>query len=333
MKRPHFVPTAFALTATIALAGCGGAQVAPPGATEQFANRSPLRNALTDGSPGTSRGRSWMDPAATKSDLLYVSDEMSDDVYVFSYNYPRLKRVGTLTGFGKPVGECTDAAGDVFITDPPNAHIVEYAHGGTSPIATLNDTGYQPYDCSIDPTSGNLAVSNFETSSGSNPGNIALYKHAKGLPKAYYAVPDCDYYLGLTYDDTGDLFIGGFTAGSTFHPGVLEHGQTVPKTLRLNQPISLGSGMAWYRDRLVINEQSTETLYEFSIKGNKGTETGLTPLVSASGVSFFVIDGSHLAGADHGLDEVIFWRYPAGGPATKFKTGFEQPVGLALSKV
>jgi hypothetical protein len=46
----------------------------------------------------------------------------------------------------------------VFITDTSTSQILEFAHGGTTPINTLSDYDYQPVSCAVDPKSGNLAV-------------------------------------------------------------------------------------------------------------------------------------------------------------------------------
>ena len=51
--------------------------------------------------------------AETQSALLYVSS--SDKVYVFSY--PEGKKLQTLTGLVTPSGLCSDAAGNVFVTN------------------------------------------------------------------------------------------------------------------------------------------------------------------------------------------------------------------------
>jgi hypothetical protein len=45
----------------------------------------------------------------------------------------------------EPFGECSDSAGDVFVAAYANSSmnsstIYEYAHGGTSPVATLSDS-------------------------------------------------------------------------------------------------------------------------------------------------------------------------------------------------
>lgn len=104
---------------------------------------------------------------ARHGDLLYVSDTETSNVYVFSY--PKGKLVQTLTGFTDPAGECVNKNGDVFITNTGASNILEYAHGGSTVDSTLNDPGYFPTGCSVDPLTGNLAVTNFSTSS-SGPG-------------------------------------------------------------------------------------------------------------------------------------------------------------------
>ena len=58
-------------------------------------------------------GRSWMKSSSSGQDLLYVADQTTQDVYV--YTYPQGQLVRTLTGFINPTGECVDSGGDVFI--------------------------------------------------------------------------------------------------------------------------------------------------------------------------------------------------------------------------
>ena len=90
--------------------------------------------------------------------MLYASDSSADLVKVFSY--PRGKLVGTLTGFQTPQGMCVDKAGNVFITNSGAAQILKYAHGGTTPIATIADPGEHPIGCAISPVNGDLAATN-----------------------------------------------------------------------------------------------------------------------------------------------------------------------------
>ena len=65
-----------------------------------------------------------------------------------------------MTGFNDASGACSDANGNVWITNAfqdsyAGGTLVEYAHGGTAPIATLEDQGYfVPVACSVDPRTG-----------------------------------------------------------------------------------------------------------------------------------------------------------------------------------
>jgi len=84
-----------------------------------------------------------------------------------------------------------------------------YAHGGASPIATLSDSGYDPYACSFDPSTGNLAVANYSTYlGGSSPGNVAVYPSARGDPTDY-TDDELWRYFNCGYDNKGDLFLDG----------------------------------------------------------------------------------------------------------------------------
>jgi hypothetical protein len=171
------------LFTTAMLAGCSsgpGAFRGPSLATRQAAvppgvNSTQVAAVPQDSAQGQRRV-SWMAPDAKKQDLLYISDVSDNEVTV--YSYPSGKLEGTLTGFEVPTGLCSDKAGDVFVTDFEASEILEYAHGGTTPIATLSDPGQWPSGCSVDPMTGNLAVSNDETPSVGE-GNLAIYAHAR----------------------------------------------------------------------------------------------------------------------------------------------------------
>ncbi len=70
-------------------------------------------------------------------------------------------------------------------TSLTHGYVYEYSHGGTQSIATLSDPG-SPYGCSVDPTTGNLAVAN-TTSSGyyGYYGYVAIFPDAEGTATTY----------------------------------------------------------------------------------------------------------------------------------------------------
>jgi hypothetical protein len=148
------------MTAIAVCDGCGG----PPTPDPAFATTSLGPPALR------ARTHSWMQPGVANADLLYISDGNGE---VTVYRYWKRTLSGLLTGFGQPLGLCVDVNENVFITDYSAQQIQGYAHGATKPFTTISDAPYDPYDCSVDPLTGNLAVAN-ATGGSSATGNIAL---------------------------------------------------------------------------------------------------------------------------------------------------------------
>jgi hypothetical protein len=319
------------------LAGCGGSQINPSGAMQGVAQPSVAAQSLL--SPFAQRSgamavhhdhsRSWMAPQAQRDSLLYISDLGTNAVYV--YSYPKGTLLGTLTGFDAPFGECVDNKGDVFIANYEASNIPEYAHGGTSQIATLSDPGYLPGDCAVDPTTGNLAVTNFMTT-GNGQGTVAIYKDAKGKPKAYYTDPVISQMAFCAYDKAGNLFVDGVTSGDTFAFAELPKGSTSFRKISLNQHINSPNGVQWDGTHMAVEDGSVGVIYRFAISGMKGAEVGSTPLIGSSNVVDFWIDGSKVIGPNNEAGSVTFWNYPAGGSGTKTIGGFVQPIGATVSK-
>jgi hypothetical protein len=152
------------------LAGCGGSQpsIGAPSAMAQ--SRASAAHA--------DRGGSWMLPEAKSKDLLYVGDIY--DVTV--YSYPQGKLEGHLNGFYEIGGVCVDKHSDIFVVDAGGGKIVEYAHGGKTPIQTPDSPESNPTGCAIDPGTGNLAVAIYGPLSG---GEVAIYPAAHGSPTLY----------------------------------------------------------------------------------------------------------------------------------------------------
>jgi hypothetical protein len=275
------------------------------------------------------RGRSWMAPDAKTIDLLYISSSLNGDVYVYSYPSDRLK--GTLTGFSSPAGECVDKSGHVFITS--KSGILEYAHGGTTPIATLKDAG-SAQGCSVDPKTGNLAVTNYSTISNAQ-GNVAIYTNAKGSP-AYRTDSKIYHEEYCGYDDAGNLFVDGFAKSYEVKLSEIPSGRTSFKNIRLNQTITGPGGVQWDGKHLALGNsvEGPGTIYQFAINGEKGTEVGSTPLNGSSGVVQFWIEQARVIGPEYLANDVGIWAYPAGGLAKKTITGgFDGPMGATVSEV
>jgi hypothetical protein len=261
-----------------------------------------------------SAGHPWMASNTSSSDLLYVSGACGG---ICVFTYPGGTLVQQLSDSNSPLGECVDKAGDVFVADfgfEATPAILEYAHGGTSPIATLSDPGYYPESCSIDPTTGNLAVTN-------DGGPIAIYAGAKGDP-TYYTDSKADLFGFCAYDDKGNLFVDGEYVGSGNYALVeMPKGSYTFKSIRLESPPSFWYDIQWAGKYLALADSPT-VIYHVAISGAKGTVIGSTLLngpVSGIEVEFW-IQGKTIVepyGTGDLPDEIGFWRYPTGGKLRK----------------
>jgi hypothetical protein len=312
------------------LAACGSGMAQAPGIASAAA-RPDLK-------------RAWMSPGARSRDLLYVSDIYTEDVYVFSW--PKGKLEGTLTGFGEPEGECVDKADNLWIVDTTARDVLEYAHGGTNPIATLQDAYGYPVGCAIDKKTGNLAVTDVfnEVSSGQTRGGVLIYPRASGSPTQYQD-PEIWFYDFCGYDNHGNLYVDGINSISSddFAFAELPKGASGFSNIALNQHIDYPGGIQSIGGTVdVLDELSTPpTIYAFSISGSKGTLQASTPLGGGySGwVNEFAISKSRVIAPVYddsqppsGNSEVNIYAYPAGGNPIKSLTANSRVFGAAISK-
>jgi len=324
----QFVTTQrFALSAVVILSACSGAGTAP--AADSAMAPPTTAHAGIANPAHTSHGHSWMNPAARSGALLYITDNGTNTVVI--YSYPALKVVGTLTGFDNVQGDCVDASGNVWIDNTQASQMLEYAHGGTSPIATLNDPGQYPVGCSVDPTSGDLAVSNFYSTSGP-PGSVSIYKNATGAPATFtppsFAVV---YYLG--YDKHGTLYLDGIDSGSAFLFASF-NGKKF-KAMTLQQPIGGPGAVQAVGNTIVVGDQTNgnNAAYAFAIKGSTGKLVKTTPLTGANDIVQFNIYKNALVGGDLNFNGSTAdrFKYPAGGAPKKTVAGLNAPIGAVIS--
>lgn len=210
---------------------------------------------------GGANGSSWMAPDALTHPLLYVSDDRyqrGNVVRVYDYRNPT-KLLGELTGFGLPEGQCTDSAGDVFITDYWNENVREYAHAGTKPLKTYDEKSYgEPVGCAVDPTTGDLAVSNYE-GPGSNAGDVVVYRAGSIHNSKEYADSPYFYIAPPGYDNSGNLFVEAATDSTTetFALTELPSGGSSFESLSL-QGATIGyfGSVAWDGRYLAVTDQA-----------------------------------------------------------------------------
>jgi hypothetical protein len=277
---------------------------------------------------------SWMAGGDAKStDLLYVSYYESEVIGIF--DYPSGKMTGAITGVGFIVGLCTDADGDVFVGR--QGSIIEYRHGATTPVATLNDGKFTAWACSVDPTTGNLAVAN----TGRHNDNVAVYAHAAGKP-TIYRNPFFSEYFGCGYDAAGNLYVLAFRKGSGGPNllGELPKGESAIKIITLSHtPVGQG-GLQWDGKYLAVSSPGENAIFQFKIRGKLGKKVGETVLSGGNGIEQFSFPDIHgepgqttkIVGNNTASDETLEWPYPGGGsPDLTIHTKYTAPVSAVVS--
>lgn len=310
---------AFTVFLGLALSGCG--LYASSGSSASF---YPVSQKVV-GQPGRLKIKSL----SSSQDLLYVVNEVDQSVHV--YSYPQGQSVGVLAGLVYPAGECVDAAGDIFIvsaqstTSGSGSIITEYAHGGVTPIATLNEPSGAT-GCAVDQGSGDLAVCGGYLSDGSPYGDVAVFSGAQGNPKMYYSSTFAPF-LMCGYDSKGDLYISAESSTRANEYQLVRLRTTQNKFEEISLATTLvGSGdfppsVQWDGAHITVSSASasrsnekTVYIYRLSVSGQKATVVGTTDLKAAhparSGQIW--IDGSQVVGSDfaslHG--GIAWWAYP-----------------------
>lgn len=311
---------AFSIAAVALLAGCGRSQppIGAPGAMLQTSAVA----AHAD------RPASWMLPEAKHENLLYVAD-YGVGVIVYSYRPSRIKYVGLLSSPQQAEGECVDKAQNIFVTAGPYG-IFEYAHGGTNPIRILAVPDNEPLNCSIDPTTGDLAAAGYPYLRGSY--GVAIYRRARGRPTFYTDGDFGDYECG--YDDKGNLFIGGYVFSGSLNFAELPKGGSTFENIALNQSFHAAGGIQWDGKHLAVGDLYAGYIYQFDIRGKRGTEVGSTPLTGAGTVWQFFVDGDRVIVPSTFQDysgSVNVYAYPTGGAARKTRLNAYDPDGVAVS--
>jgi hypothetical protein len=283
--------TLSACAAAAMLAGCGGSQppIGTPGAMPQTSTIA----------THTDRSGSWMLPAAKAETLLYVGNNLggsSDTGNITVYSYPDTKLVGTLAA-SLPTGLCVDSRGDVFVANLDGDDVVEYAHGGAKPIETLPDNG-SPNGCAIDPTSGNLAVTNLcDGPRGScfGMGTVMIYQHARGKPKLLQDNYS-DYMYYCAYDKAGNLFVNGVLSFYNIGFAELQKGQGTFKQIALTLPKNpqLPGALQWSDGNLAAAPNNANVVYEYHVRHRQASLVHTTPLRTirnGNGSKQFFIEG------------------------------------------
>ena len=348
-----------ALIGTALLAACSGSGespsagyassgVAPIGAAHVLGIRSrfPANTALNGlGAVHPDHHKSWVSPDVKKARrLLFVSDDSTNDVYIFTM--PAMALKGTLTGFTEPQGMCTDRNGYVWITNTETSQVFQYSRTGRL-LKSVSVPGYLPVGCAVNKSNGDLAVSNLISASGYS-GNVEIFTGGSGSGTPITNPSQTQYYFPA-YDTSGNLYVDGFsTSGYSILSECSAGGSSCGTLNVLGGTVSFPGGLNWDRvnKELVAGDQScndeaASCQYAMTISGSAATITGSTPLNEYNGSGCDVDQGTLALNSKYFAGPCISqasassvsarWPYPAGGNPTKYNTATTFPVGSAIS--
>jgi hypothetical protein len=289
---------------------------------------------LTQGSlPGVSSGAQpgvvALGHNGSKQDLLYISSIENSNPNVFVYTYPkgRLKTKVDKSALTFPHGECADRRGHVYVTNessnPSSTAILEYAHGGIEPIRTLtvNDSADQ---CSVDPTTGNLAVVSRQ---------LAIFRAARGTP-TYYPFPAGFERSACDYDNKGNLFVNGVTRRDPSHAALIELPAGGSTFARIKMPPISDSGsrgeVRWDGKDLALGD-GINSIFILKISETTARNVGIAQLYGGAEVESMWIQSGDIVGANFANRSVMIWAYPAGGQPFKVLNSVGRGDGVAVS--
>ncbi len=222
------------------------------------------------------------------------------------YAYPQLKLRFDLSPGIQPELECSDRQGDVFVFTGDG--LMEYRHGGVSPIATI---GIEGGACSVDPVTGNLAVS--------EEYEILIFRHTKrGWHLPATRTPPFQP-ASCAYDDQGNLFVDGATSGD-LELAELPKGTKTFTSIGVNQPFKAAGSVQWDGAYLAVTDATAKppVIYRYSISGSAATLAGKTKLKGVTRVAETWIFNHHvIAAVDSDYFGVYIWKYPHGGSSVK----------------
>lgn len=299
-----FARLALFVGAAALLAGCGGT---PPA----------LGAAVTSAQSRTSNAHIR---SLSTGGLLYA--EGASQTYM--YSLPGGQLVGKIAVGGN--GACTDNNGKIVFTTAgsSNDHTLnyEYSYGGAKLLARLVDPGdWVSLMCSIDPTTGSVAITSWADASPHSGYNVEVFKNRKSTPKVYWG-PKNTAIISCGYDDKGNLFVGALGPSSYgFELLELVNGGDSLVSIPLDKNFGeVNPGpIQWDGQYVAIDLPQKHAIYRVSVAYGVGTVVGSTQLTTG-GRDTWLENGMVAAARGRDAHKLALWHYPQGGRPFKLIT-------------
>ncbi|MBV8531680.1 MAG: hypothetical protein JO104_10215 [Candidatus Eremiobacteraeota bacterium] len=245
---------------------------------------------------------------------LYASGDASG--YVLTY--PSGKLVGTISGTA--LGTCSDAGGNVYFGEV--RQVAEFAHGGTTPSATYPVPGTAAA-CSVDPTTGNLAVVVFcLTGCGDE---VAIFPPGAGTAPIAYKDSKLTQLLFCTYDDRGNLFVDGYKSNKFAIAELPANGNALAD-IAFKKNIQTAYQIQWDGKYLAVQTRVDPVIYQIQVSGSTARVVNVVKFSNIGHRSTQAwIQKDKIAfpsTVNRRPESVLVFAYPAGGKPIDVVKGF-----------
>jgi hypothetical protein len=286
---------------------------------------------------GVVRAISGPGPLTVSPAYAYISDSGTNTIYVYNFD-PKTGMFGTevgstTSGLSEPEGACANGK-DVWVVNSLASTVLKFRAPSITSSRSITTSGEYPRDCAVDPTTRNLAVSDFLSTEGPY-GNVEIFKKATGTPTSVTCSNLQRYYF-LAYDKKGNIFVDGEnSAEDAFGLCEIPAGSTSGEAITLNVTPGFAGGVRVSGKDITILDPYANTIDQYAISGTTGTEVGS---VTLNGVSDPVTDwivGKHVLTANADSKDITSFAYPAGGAAVSTISGLSKPskpIGITIAK-
>ena len=262
-------------------------------------------------------------------DLLYVNFQGDGQFGIFTY--PQGQQLATVHMEAGAL--CPDISGNVWVIKIDSIPY-KFPRGGKKPIERLSNSHKDEYivtDCSVDPTSGKLAVS--------TSGAIFIWQDVRHSHPAVYSIPFPFIATGCTWDNAGNLFVDGYEESvDKLELYELANGTSSFTKISLDRPGWLGSewsGMQWDGTYLALttrpHKRRRSVVYRVNVSGGSGVVVQVVHFKDQfPGTDLFWLQDGTLIGPDVYHESIGLWQYPKGGKPTQLIPLREQG-GITIS--
>jgi DNA-binding beta-propeller fold protein YncE len=248
--------------------------------------------------------------ATSAESLIYVSTPKN---FIYALDY---KTGALVVRFRTPVlatyAMCADSGGDIYVLGAEsagNGNIMRFSHGATTPSENIAEYDLRPKACSVDPTTGNLAVLN---SNAAEVSEISIYPSGSGAPTEYTVSNTSSVPMSCSYDDQGNLFVALNSLPGGYKLFLLLAEAESFKKISVSKAIEMRA-LIWESSYLAVAYK--KGLYHLNISGKNAVIAGRTVAKNSEPIPWIQNSDLLLEPYGRGGKRLGFWNYPRGGKA------------------